>query len=125
MITITKKFGFEAAHQLPEKECYGHCRNLHGHSYKLYVEVSLQTESGIDVNGWVCNFSEISDVVDKYIIDICDHQFLNDVLPIPITTAENIVLWIKNELEKHFPTNIQVESLSLYETAKCKATWKR
>ena len=36
-IRITKKFTFEAGHAL-----YGHdgkCKNIHGHSYKLYVTV--------------------------------------------------------------------------------------
>ena len=37
MIRITKKFDFEAGHALFGYD--GKCKNLHGHSYKLYVTV--------------------------------------------------------------------------------------
>ena len=36
-IRITKKFDFEAGHAL--FGYYGKCKNIHGHSYKLFVTV--------------------------------------------------------------------------------------
>ena len=36
-IRITKKFTFEAGHALYGYD--GKCKNVHGHSYKLYVTV--------------------------------------------------------------------------------------
>lgn len=37
-VSVTKCFGFEAAHHLPDYK--GACNRLHGHSYKLQVTVS-------------------------------------------------------------------------------------
>ena len=37
-IRITKQFTFEAGHALYGYD--GKCKNLHGHSYKLYVTVT-------------------------------------------------------------------------------------
>ena len=53
MIRITKKFKFEMAHAL-----YGYdglCKNIHGHSYKLFVTVRgmVKNESGNTKNGMV------------------------------------------------------------------------
>lgn len=36
-VTITRSFGFEAAHRLPGHT--GKCHNLHGHSYKVELEI--------------------------------------------------------------------------------------
>jgi len=49
---IAKHFEFEAAHQLPKGKIYGACQNLHGHSYKLIIEI----EGDISKAGWVINF---------------------------------------------------------------------
>lgn len=107
---IGKTFTFEAAHQLPNDECYGACRNLHGHSYKMFVEV----KGDITEFGWVMNFKELKRIVNEQVISKYDHQFLNDFFLIP--TAENIVQKIFRDISKNLPNHIELEKITLYET---------
>ena len=90
---LTKRFTFEASHQLPDHG--GKCARLHGHSYCLEVSLRgpIREAPGRPDNGMVCDFSELSQIVREVIVDRLDHQFLNDVLPIQ-TTAENLCHWI-------------------------------
>jgi 6-pyruvoyltetrahydropterin/6-carboxytetrahydropterin synthase len=104
---LRKEYGFEAAHFIYNHP--GKCRNLHGHSYKLFVnlEGAVNTETGM-----IIDFDDLSKVVNERVIKKLDHHFLNDL--IPLSTAENISVWIWNELSAHLPGLCQIE---LYETA--------
>src|SRR3990167_4811953 len=93
---IAKQFEFEAAYQLPNEECYGACRNLHGHTYKLIIEV----EGEIQKEGWVMNFKDLKKEVQDKVINILDHSNINNILQ--LSTAENIIIWIAEQL-KSFP----------------------
>ena len=109
---IGKHFNFEASHLLPEKECYGKCRHLHGHRYELEVQI----EGEIDEEGWICNFSDVRSLVKKHVLDKYDHQHLNDYFPIP--TAENIALAIYRVLDNALrEKNYHLHKIRLYETA--------
>ena len=91
---IRKQFKFEAAHVLPHHP--GKCSRLHGHSYRfeVVVEGTLQTDG--PAQGMVIDFDEISTIVKPAVVERLDHASLNDLIPNP--TAENIALWIWNEL---------------------------
>lgn len=79
---VTRSFSFEAAHQLTWHS--GACKNLHGHSYRLEVTVAGE----LDGNGIVIDFSDLSALVQREVVDRFDHTYLNDLLPNP--TAELI-----------------------------------
>ena len=72
-IRITKQFSFETGHALYGYD--GKCRNVHGHSYKLYVTVIGTPIS--EVNhvklGMVIDFSDLKKIVKDKIVDIFDH----------------------------------------------------
>jgi 6-pyruvoyltetrahydropterin/6-carboxytetrahydropterin synthase len=84
-------FYFDAAHQLPDYR--GKCERVHGHTYRLEVEV----ESEVGEDGMVVDFNEIKKAVAGGVLEKLDHSNLNDVLENP--TAENIVEWIWERLE--------------------------
>jgi 6-pyruvoyltetrahydropterin/6-carboxytetrahydropterin synthase len=109
---IAKHFEFESAHQLPDIPEYGKCRYLHGHTYKLTVEV----EGYVNERGWVINFKDLKAIVQTLVIDRLDHQNINNF--VDISTAENILLWIERairpEIEK---LGCGLYSLKLYETS--------
>lgn len=63
---ILKKFKWEAAHRLPRHE--GKCRHLHGHSYKM--EVELEGEAGAD--GMVMDFNELKKIIQP-LVEQLDH----------------------------------------------------
>lgn len=56
-------------HRLPFHK--GLCRNMHGHSYRMNVEIT----GGLDKNGMVIDFIDLNKIV-KPIIEKYDHAFL-------------------------------------------------
>lgn len=115
MITITKVFEFEAAHWLPKHE--GLCRKVHGHSYKLEVEVTKEISES---SGMIMDFADLKKVVREVIIDKYDHQMLNDSFPNP--TAEKMVLSFAEDLREEVEGIVRVR---LWETSTSYAEWKR
>ena len=60
------------------------------------------------------DFADISTIVKKEIIDVWDHQFLNDILPFT-TTAENLA---EECFRKLVASGLPIEKIRLFETAK-------
>lgn len=114
-ISVCKTFQFDAAHFLPNYE--GKCKNLHGHTWLLEVEVSLMLPFDLisegPKQGMVIDFGDLKEVVQREVIDKLDHTLLNDVIENP--TAENILLWIERVLGS-FGEELCVTRLRLYET---------
>ncbi|MBI4913587.1 MAG: 6-carboxytetrahydropterin synthase QueD [Acidobacteria bacterium] len=99
---LRKEYGFESAHFIHNHP--GKCRNLHGHSYKLMVSLEgpVNPETGM-----IIDFDDLTKIVDERVISRLDHRFLNDL--IPLSTAENIAVWIWGELKSALPELVQVE----------------
>jgi 6-pyruvoyltetrahydropterin/6-carboxytetrahydropterin synthase len=99
---LRKEYGFESAHFIYNHP--GKCRNLHGHSYKLLVSLEgpVNPETGM-----IIDFDDLTKVVDVRVISKLDHHFLNDL--IPLSTAENIAVWIWEQLKPGLPQLCQVE----------------
>lgn len=66
---IAKTFRWEMGHRLPEHP--GGCRNLHGHSYRMQVEV----EGTPGENGMIIDFDDMTRAV-RPLIEELDHAFL-------------------------------------------------
>ena len=66
---ISKEFRWEMGHRLPFHA--GPCKNLHGHSYKMVIEISGE----LNENGMIIDFFDLGKAV-KPIIDELDHAFL-------------------------------------------------
>ena len=144
--SVTKRFKFEAAHQLPNHD--GQCRMLHGHSYVVEVIVAGTPlgEEGDPKEGMVLDFSMLSDIVDPIIKEM-DHKFLSagDELCRPNlgsmvyevgrrTTAENIaahLFWrLHADMERKRATSKYFQRASLdgvrvYETATSWAEYRQ
>ena len=104
---LRKEYSFEAAHFIYNHP--GKCRNLHGHSYKLFVLVEGTPDPA---TGMIIDFDDLSKVVTEKVLSRLDHRFLNDL--IPLSTAENIAQWVWEQLHGALPGLCQVE---VYETA--------
>jgi 6-pyruvoyltetrahydropterin/6-carboxytetrahydropterin synthase len=124
-VAVTKEFTFDAAHHLHLYE--GKCKSLHGHTYKLVITIS-----GFVNNIGICvDFSEIKEMYEEVIKKRLDHRYLNEVLPLMNTTAENMIVWIWEELDKYLERmgkkqqGTRLEELVLYETPTSYATLKR
>lgn len=124
-VAVTKEFTFDAAHHL---HCYdGKCKNLHGHTYKLIITISgFVNEIGIAVD-----FNDIKKIYNETIKQKLDHRYLNEVLPKMNTTAENMIVWIWEQLDERLEKEglkrlgHRIEELVLYETPTSYATLKR
>ena len=72
-IRITKQFNFETGHALYGYD--GACRNVHGHSYKLFVTVvgSPNSDSSNVKYGMVIDFKDLKKIVKEEVVDVFDH----------------------------------------------------
>jgi len=141
-IRITKHFDFESAHALYGYD--GKCKNIHGHSYHLYVTVIGQpiTDSENAKNGMVMDFGDLKVIVKKEIVTKFDHAVvlnensphkelantINDyshkVVLVPYQpTSENMLLDFSQRIQRQLPQNVLLHSLKLYETANSYAEW--
>lgn len=111
--TIAKEFTFDAAHSLPNSD--GPCKRLHGHTYRVRVVARgpIQPISGEPEEGMVVDFARIKAVYKRRIERLCDHQFLNETVPVARTTAELLAAWMLRELRAELP---QIVAVQLYET---------
>lgn len=93
MFTITKEFGFEAAHQLKGLPDGHQCSRLHGHSYRVIVE--LRSEQ-LNQHGFVVDYGDLQPLGDYLKLNY-DHRFLNDIFAQPTAEiiAEGLFRWCK------------------------------
>lgn len=115
-LKVFKEFKFSAAHYLDIK---GHkCSQLHGHNYKLRIEVSGAPND----NGMIIDFKEIKKHV-KPILKIVDHSNLNDVLGdiIDTTTCEDLCMFFYSALKDKI---LGITKIEIRETDSCGAIFE-
>jgi 6-pyruvoyltetrahydropterin/6-carboxytetrahydropterin synthase len=104
---LTKTFTFEASHHLPLHD--GKCAHLHGHSYRLTVEVTGATlHTTGPKTGMVVDYGDMSAAVTPLLTASLDHHDLNALLPIATTTAELIAQWVYDQLQPVLPGLVAV-----------------
>lgn len=141
-IRITKQFSFETGHALYGYD--GKCKNVHGHSYKLFVTVigTPITDSDNVKFGMVIDFGDLKKMVKKEIVDKFDHATVfnkntphielaselesrgHDVILVDYQpTSENMVIDFAEKIVKNLPDHINLHSLKLQETDSSFAEW--
>ena len=138
-IRITKAFKFEMAHALHGYD--GLCKNIHGHSYRLWVTIkgAVRHEKGHTKDGMVMDFDFIKQIVKPEIIEKFDHSLVlnansphaeidlsafEKVFYLPYQpTSENLVADFAGIIKSKLPTGIQLHKLVLSETATSFAEW--
>jgi 6-pyruvoyltetrahydropterin/6-carboxytetrahydropterin synthase len=141
VIRVTREFTFEMAHVLFNYD--GPCRNVHGHSYRLFVTIAgvPVRDSSNPKNGMVIDFTDLKSIVMREIVNIFDHAvvlssdfdrikremmdqtFGNTVVVDYQPTCENLVADFAGRIGKHLPAGTMLHNLKLYETAKSYAEW--
>lgn len=140
-VRVTKEFDFEMAHALWEYD--GLCKNVHGHSYKMFVTVMGKpiTDEKDVKKGMVIDFGDLKRIVKPMIVDKFDHSVvLNKKAPVdhlknlsPLfdrihlldyqPTCENMVIDFAMQIKEKLPENVELFSVKLYETATSFAEW--
>lgn len=123
MFSVCKSFTFDAAHCLPGYD--GPCARLHGHQWKLEVEVSGEINPETSM---ILDFVKLKELVNREIVNKLDHQYLNDAFREGIPTAErmveNFVDILKCILIHEF-IEVTLERVRLYETPTSFCEWRR
>jgi 6-pyruvoyltetrahydropterin/6-carboxytetrahydropterin synthase len=117
MIEITHDFAFEAAHQLPHVPEGHKCRRLHGHSYKVTLQLAGEVDPTL---GWFIDFGDLEDAV-RPVIRSLDHYLLNDIEGLANPTSEVLAQWIFTRLVAQLP---QLKSVRVSETTDSSATYR-
>lgn len=111
MITIEKRFTFDAAHRLEGLPPDHKCSRMHGHTYA--VEIRLH---GLpNAQGMLVDYQAISDAW-KPIAEQLDHRYLNEIAGLSTPTTEVLVIWIFDRLGgtpiAHLISSVRVEESS-------------
>jgi len=141
-IRITKHFDFETAHALYGYD--GKCKNIHGHSYQLYVTIigTPVNDATSPKNGMVLDFGDLKKIVKAEIVTIFDHatvlnknsphkDLAERILPHASRvllvdyqpTSENMIVDIAVKISAKLPKEVALHSLKLYETQNSYAEW--
>ena len=141
-IRLTKEFSFESAHALDGYD--GLCREIHGHSYRLFVTIKGEpiSEEGNPKMGMVMDFGDLKRIVNREVVDRLDHSFVlrdsaqntellnalgdkfNKVVLVDYQpTCENMLADFAERLQRALPEGVELYSLRLHEIATSFAEW--
>lgn len=140
MFIVKKSVSFDAAHLLTGHG--GQCKNLHGHTYRVSVELGNVAPVPDQPEDMVMDFKELKAVLQATIVQPCDHSFLYDtesavesdiaaklsehglrVYPMAYrSTSENLA---RHFFEKIEACGLPVLSVSVSETPDSCATFRR
>ena len=121
----------------------GPCRNIHGHSYQLFVTVTGRPAEDINSSklGMVIDFSDLKKIVNQNVVDYFDHsvvissragkadlqrveQMFEKFYVVGYQpTCENLVIDMANRIRSRLPSHVSLFSLRLVETATSYAEW--
>ena len=115
---LRREFTFDAAHNLVSY--HGKCESLHGHTYRMMVELSGAPDS----EGMVADFVRVKEIVGTEVISKFDHAYLNEIIPQP--TAENIARYVFERLDAPLEgPNYNLNAVQVWETANSSAVFGR
>jgi 6-pyruvoyltetrahydropterin/6-carboxytetrahydropterin synthase len=104
---------FASAHTL--RDYPGACARMHGHNWKVEVEVSARQ---LDAIGMGVDFRVIKQAT-RDVAERLDHRYLNELEPFTQVnpTAENIAAYFHRELSAKLNNDrVQVHAVTLWET---------
>ncbi len=122
----------------------GGCREIHGHSYRLFVTVAGRPENdpGNPKYGMALDFGILKEIVNREIVNRYDHSLVirmthenkeliemlqrhfNNVHVVDYQpTSENLVLLFADRLAHSMPEGVELVSVRLCETATSYAEW--
>ena len=119
----------------------GLCKNIHGHSYKLFVTVKgkIKNETGNAKDGMVLDFDILKNIVKPEIINKYDHSLVlnansphseidlsafEKVFFLPYQpTSENLVADFALKIKSKLPKGVELTKVVLSETATSFAEW--
>jgi len=111
---------FDAAHQL--RGYKGKCENIHGHNWKVEIEVIAENLNEI---GIAIDFKELKKISDE-VVSKLDHTFINEIPPFNQInpSSENIARWIYLALKSKIENSpVKLHSVTVWESDNAGATY--
>jgi len=116
-VELVKEYRFEAAHRLPRVPEGHKCARVHGHSYKVELEVSGPVD---EATGWLIDFGVIDDAWAELHARF-DHRNLNDVPGLENSTCENIAIYVWRAVRETVP---RLSAVTIWETTDSRCTYR-
>jgi 6-pyruvoyltetrahydropterin/6-carboxytetrahydropterin synthase len=124
-VFITRQVHFNAAHRLYNpshtrawnERTYGACANPNGHGHNYVLEVTVRGRPDPQT-GYVLDLGELKRIVERAVVDPCDHRHLNkdvDFLSKTIPTTENLVVAFWGRIAPRIKAGV-LDCVRLYET---------
>jgi 6-pyruvoyltetrahydropterin/6-carboxytetrahydropterin synthase len=103
---------FDSAHWLPNVPKNHKCHALHGHTYKIRLEVSGKVG---DTSGWVVDYADVK-IMWESVKVLVDHRCLNEIPLLENPTCEHLAMWMAGILKGSLPGICRIE---IRETERC------
>ncbi|WP_028924206.1 6-pyruvoyl trahydropterin synthase family protein [Pseudonocardia acaciae] len=119
--TISKQWHFSASHRLDGLPEDHPCARLHGHNYRVVIELAAQK---VDTVGFVFDYAKL-DPFGRWLDAQVDHRHLND-LTVFNPTAENLAMWLGANFVQvvELPKLVDRFKVTVCETPKTAASWE-
>ena len=110
---------FAAAHYL--RNFKGRCESLHGHNWRVEVQVQGDTLGPADI---LFDFGELK-IITRQVLDELDHCHLNEL---PAFSQQNpssemLARHIYKEIEPLLPSNVHITRVSVWESEDSRASY--
>ncbi|EDQ90024.1 uncharacterized protein MONBRDRAFT_16767, partial [Monosiga brevicollis MX1] len=126
VVSITRVEAFSSAHRLWSSELsaeenanvFGKCTNKHGHNYKVEVTIRGPVDP---ITGMVMNLVDLKKYMHRAVMDTMDHKDLDEDVEYFKTrpsTAENVAVFIWEQMVAQLPDSSLLHEVKLYETPK-------
>lgn len=133
--TVNVKVYFEAAHRLhnsamPDEwnqRVYGKCNNPHGHGHNYVLEVAVDGEPNPET-GYLMDMKDLKEIIRRVVVNDVDHRHLNIEIPWLagiIPTSENLARVFYDRIEPELPDDIRLAAVTVHETDRNSATYRR
>lgn len=116
-VRLQKEFGFEAAHRLPRVPEDHKCARLHGHSFRITLDVEGEVDESM---GWLVDYGEIKQAYEP-VRDQLDHRYLNEIEGLENPTSEVLAAWIFARVSPRLP---QLRRVTVAETCTTRCVYE-
>lgn len=113
-VIVGREVRFSASHRLPNVPAAHKCSRMHGHSYRVAVEVTGTVDETL---GWVADFGAIDIALRQMVHGPLDHRHLNDIDGLDNPTSERLAAWCAERLALtlHGIGDLRITSVSVHE----------
>lgn len=122
MYIITVEDYFASAHQL--RGYQGKCENIHGHNWKVVLDLRGETLNDI---GLLMDFHEAKDILKK-VLTTLDHRNINQVPPFDTInpSSENLARHIAQKVSEELDSRnhpVEVDGVTVWESDTSRCRW--